>query len=160
MQSYSKKIQPDPSRPDGTHLWLVLWKAYSSVRAYAVKNIATLGLSFSDFAILEVLLHRGPLPVNDIGEKVQLTSGSITLAVDRLEARKMVERRSHATDRRTRVVHLTDGGRVAIEKAFACHSAAMNRLESFGSEEERVQLIDMLKRLGWVASVLAKEERK
>lgn len=35
--------------------------------------------------VLEALLHKGPLPVNALGEKVLLTSGSITTAVDRLE---------------------------------------------------------------------------
>ena len=41
----------------------------------------------SDFAVLEALLHKGPLPINEIGKKVLLTSGSITVAVDRLESK-------------------------------------------------------------------------
>jgi len=51
----------------------------------------------SDFAVLEALLHKGPLPVNEIGKKVLLTSGSMTVAVDRLEQRRLVERRAHGT---------------------------------------------------------------
>jgi len=63
----------------------------------------------SDFAVLEALLHKGPLPVNEIGKKVLLTSGSITVAVDRLETKGLVERRAHGTDRQARMVHLTKG---------------------------------------------------
>src|SRR3954447_15950536 len=87
----------------GVHLWLVLWKAYEAVRCHAVKHIRSLGLGFSDFAVLEVLLHKGPSPVNAIGSLVHLTSGSITAAVDRLEGKALVQRCSDAADRRARI---------------------------------------------------------
>src|SRR5258708_13488431 len=81
----------------------------------------------SDFAVLEALLHKGPLPVNEIGKKVLLTSGSITVAVDRLETRGLVERRAHGTDRRGRVGHFTQGSRKLITPAYTAHPAAMER---------------------------------
>src|SRR5947209_2932335 len=95
----------------GIHLWLVLMKAHASLRSHAECHVRSLGIGFSDLAVLEVLLHKGPLPVNTIGDLVRLTSGSITVAVDRLEEKRLVERWSHATDRRARVVHLTAEGR-------------------------------------------------
>src|SRR3989442_13163072 len=82
----------------------------------------------SDFAVLEALLHKGPLPINEIGKKVLLTSGSITVAVDRLETKGLVERRAHGTDRRARIVHLTKEGRKGITCAYADHAADMERL--------------------------------
>ena len=94
----------------GIHLWLVLWKAYEAVRRHAERHIHSLGLGFSDFAVLEVLLHKGPTPVNTIGELVHLTSGSITAAIDRLEQKSLVERCTDPSDRRARVVHLTEAG--------------------------------------------------
>src|SRR5258706_16309004 len=95
----------------GVHLFLVLWKAARAVEAYAEKSITDLEMCGSDFAVLEALLHKGSLPVNAIGKKILLTSGSITAAVDRLEKRGRAERRAHGTDRRARIVHLTlEGG--------------------------------------------------
>src|SRR5450759_3298401 len=91
----------------GIHLWLVLWKAYEEIRRHAERHIHSLGLGFSDFAVLEVLLHKGPAPVNTIGERVYLTSGSITAAIDRLERKSLVARCTDSSDRRARVVHLT-----------------------------------------------------
>lgn len=132
----------------GIHLWLVLWRAYESLHAHAVHHIHCLGIGFSDFSVLEVLLHKGPTPVNTIGELVHLTSGSITAAVDRLEARGLVERRSHPTDRRTRVVHLTETGKKLIQCAFADHEAAMDRATSGLTPEERLQAAALLKKLG------------
>jgi len=61
----------------GVHVFLVLWKAAHAVQAYAEKSILELEMCGSDFAVLEALLHKGPLPVNEIGKKVLLTSGSI-----------------------------------------------------------------------------------
>mgnify|MGYP000579231237 CR=1 FL=1 len=47
--------------------------------------------SLSDFAVLEVLRQQGPQPVKSLGEKVMLTSGSITTAVQRLEKKGLVQ---------------------------------------------------------------------
>ena|SRR5437879_1201988 len=71
----------------GVHVFLVLWKAARAVQVYAESSVSELEMCGSDFAVLEALLHKGPLPVNEIGKKVLLTSGSITVAVDRLKAR-------------------------------------------------------------------------
>src|SRR5437879_13438144 len=84
----------------GVHVFLVLWKAASAVQTYAEKSISKLKMCGSDFAVLEAVLHKGPLPINEIGKKVQLTSGSITVAVDRLETKGFVERGGHHPERR------------------------------------------------------------
>src|SRR5678815_558664 len=94
----------------GVHLWLLMWKAGKSLEAHAFRSIEALGMCPSDFAVLEALLHKGPLPVNTIGKKVLLTSGSMTAAIDRLTSRGLVERRGDANDRRARIVHLTNAG--------------------------------------------------
>src|SRR6266576_2031350 len=107
----------------GVHVFLVLWKAARAVQTYAEKSIAELALCGSDFGVLEALLHKGPLPVNEIGKKILLTSGSITVAVDRLEKKGLVERRAHGTDRRARIVHLTKAGKKLITRAYAQHAA-------------------------------------
>jgi MarR family 2-MHQ and catechol resistance regulon transcriptional repressor len=132
----------------GVHLWLVLWKAFDALQSHALQNIAALGLGLSDFGVLEVLLHKGPLPVNTLGVKIRLTSGSISIAIDRLEKKGLVERRDDPEDRRARIVHLTPQGRKMIEYAFAEHAAAMERATSGLSKAERTQAIRLLTMLG------------
>jgi len=136
------------AQSSGIHLWLVLWKAYDTLRRKADESIASMGLKWSDFAVLEVLLHKGPLPVNTIGPKVMLTSGSISVAVDRLVKRGLVDRRDDAEDRRARVVHLTTKGRELIECAFAEHAVAMEKAAGGLSKAERLQAVSLLKKLG------------
>src|SRR4029450_3647717 len=101
----------------GVHVFLVLWKAASAIQTYAEKSILGLEMCGSDFAVLEALLHKGPLPVNEIGKKVMLTSGSITVAVDRLETKGLVERRAHGTDRRGQICYLKRGSQTGIQRA-------------------------------------------
>ena len=138
----------DMPAPDGVHLWLVLMKAHRAMRAHAEANMRSLGICFSDFAVLEVLLHKGPLPVNTIGGLIHLTSGSITTAIDRLEAKGFVSRSIADADRRARMVHLTDSGRLLIESAFADHAAALDRATCGLSAAERDELTTLLKKLG------------
>jgi MarR family 2-MHQ and catechol resistance regulon transcriptional repressor len=135
----------------GLHVWLVLWKASRAVEAQAHRSIARFGMVMSDFGVLEALLHRGPLSAKQLGEKVLLTSGSMTAAVDRLAARGLVRREDDARDRRACVVQLTTAGRRLIERAFAQHRSEMEEaLEGF-SVEERKALLPLLRRLGKAA---------
>jgi MarR family 2-MHQ and catechol resistance regulon transcriptional repressor len=137
----------------GVHVFLVLWKAARAVEACAEKSISELEICGSDFAVLEALLHKGPLPVNEIGRKVLLTSGSITVAVDRLETKGLVERRAHGTDRRARIVHLTKAGRKVITRVYADHATDMERLASASlTKAERKTLISLLKKIGYEAA--------
>jgi len=143
----------------GVHVFLVLWKAARAVEAYAEKSITDLEMCGSDFAVLEALLHKGPLPVNEIGKKILLTSGSITVAVDRLEKRELVERRAHGTDRRARIVHLTKEGRKLITRAYAQHAADMERLALASlTVTERATLIRLLKKIGYKAASYEQSE--
>jgi len=123
-----------------------------AVEAHALKSIAAKPICGSDFAVLEAVLHKGPLPVNAIGRKVLLKSGSITAAVDRLETRGLVVRRAHPTDRRARVVHLTPDGKRLITGVFAEHERDMERAASALSPAERATIIRLLKKLGLAAA--------
>lgn len=143
-----------PNDTSGLHVWLVLWRAYEAVREQAHRHIATTGLGLSDFAVLESVLSLGPLPVNTIGQKVRLTSGAISVAVDRLEARGLVVRKADAEDRRARVVHLTAEGRKLASSALTGHAAALEEAAAVLSRSERAQLLALLKKLGKAAAEL------
>jgi len=133
----------------GVHVWLVLAKAFRALMAHSVESLdlSGAGIGDSDFRVLEVLLHKGPLPVNTIGPKVWLTPGSISVAVDRLEKKALVKRKN-TDDRRVRLVELTPKGRALISKIFRKHVTAMEEAASVLSKEERLILMRLLKKLG------------
>jgi MarR family 2-MHQ and catechol resistance regulon transcriptional repressor len=141
-----------------THVWLVLWKAARAVEQNALTSVSGLGLGLSDFAVLEVLLHKGPQPVNVIGKKIFLTSGSITSAIDRLESKKLVRRAAHPADRRARLVELTNKGKGVIECAFRQHALDMEETIGVLTPGERLEIIRLLKKVGLFAA--ARQNRR
>jgi MarR family transcriptional regulator, 2-MHQ and catechol-resistance regulon repressor len=145
---------------DAIHVWLVLNKAFQAITRHAAAGIRHTGLGDSDFRVLEVLLHKGPLPVNSIGPKVNLTPGSISVAVDRLYGKGLVSRVESAEDRRIRVVALTPNGKKLIVPVFRKHAAAMKRVFSQLSSDELQQLESILKRVGQRADALGGYEEQ
>src|SRR6202162_6229520 len=144
------KRKPLSKRPDsaGVHVWLVFMNAVQARLTHACGSIKRTDLGDSDFRVLEVLLHKGPLPVNTIGPKVWLTPGSISVAVDRLVKKGLVSRKDHPDDRRVRRVELTPNGRTLITRGFGEHAAAMETAVSVLSKNERLTLLRLLKKLG------------
>jgi MarR family transcriptional regulator, 2-MHQ and catechol-resistance regulon repressor len=140
--------EPDLS---GIHLWLLLWKASRAVEAHSMRSIARFQMGTTDFGVLEALLHKGPLTVKQLRQKVLLTSGSMTTAVDRLEARGLVARHDDATDRRARIIRLTPAGQTLIECAFDQHRDQMEAALADFSNEDRANLLPLLRRLGRAA---------
>jgi MarR family 2-MHQ and catechol resistance regulon transcriptional repressor len=144
-----KKDAPTP-----VHVWLVMMKATHAITRYAVTDLEKSGLGDSDFRILEVLFHKGLLPVNVIGPKVNLTPGSISVAVDRLVAKGLVSRVESSQDRRVRIVALTPRGKSVITPIFKRHVATMEKVFAGLSGDEMRQLEQQLKRIGRQAESL------
>src|SRR5437763_16600262 len=117
-------------------VWLVMMKAMRALTRYAAAGIEDTGLGLSDFGVLELLLHKGPLPVNTIGPIVDLTPGSISIAVDRLVAKGLVSRVEGAEDRRVRVVAHIPRGKHLIVCPFRKDSREVSRVCPDVSSEE------------------------
>lgn len=132
----------------GAHVWLVLMKAHRSLARHAERSLRVENIGLSDFVVLEMLLHKGPQKVNDIGRTISLTSGAITAAVDRAEERGHVARTFDAGDRRARIVTLTDVGETFIRRIYGRHADALERAAASLSAPERTTLVALLKKLG------------
>jgi MarR family transcriptional regulator, 2-MHQ and catechol-resistance regulon repressor len=144
--------------PEATHAWLVMLKAWQAIARYLRPTMSAGGLGESDFRVLEVLLHKGPMPVNTIGPKVDLNPGSVSVAVDRLYKKGYVSREECSSDRRVRTVSLTEKGRQVFHPLFRRHAALIKRAFEGLSSEEMQQLERMLKRIGRRAESLAEKQ--
>jgi MarR family 2-MHQ and catechol resistance regulon transcriptional repressor len=142
---------------ESDHVWLVMMKAMRALTRYAAAGIEETGLGLSDFGVLELLLNKGPLPVNTIGPIVDLTPGSISIAVDRLVSKGLVSRVESPKDRRVRIVALTSRGKDLIASAFRKHSGQMKRVFSELSPEELRGLEVALKKVGRRAAALMEQ---
>ena len=138
----------DKHATDPVHCWLVWGKAFQAAWKYLYAGIEETGLCDTDFRILEALLNKGPLPVNTIGPKVNLTPGSISVAVDRLFDKGLVSRIESPGDRRIRVVSLTPKGKELITPVFRKHAAEIGKVFADASPKELRSLETILKKIG------------
>jgi MarR family 2-MHQ and catechol resistance regulon transcriptional repressor len=144
--------------PEALHAWLIMLKAWQSMSRYVLPTLLEGELGESDFRVLEVLLHKGPLPVNAIGPKVDLNPGSISVAVDRLYKKGFVSRAESSRDRRVRTVSLTEKGRQMFVPIFRRHTALIKRAFQDVSSEELQQVELILKKIGKRAESLAESK--
>src|SRR5580692_4596974 len=144
--------------PEAAHTLLVMLKVLRAIRHFALSPILKEGLGESDFRVLEVLLHKGPMPVNSIGPKVDLNPGSVSVAVDRLYKKGLVSRVESESDRRVRTVSLTEKGRRLFLPIFREHVALIKRAFQDVSPKEQRQMEEVLRKIGRRAEKLSERE--
>ena len=133
-------------------LWVVLTRAYQAVQRHAAADQERHELSEGEFAVLEVLYHKGPMLLVEVQRRVLVSSGGITYLVDRLVRKGLVERRPCATDRRASYAALTPAGERLIGEIFPPHAAAIEHAVGGLTEAEQRQAVRLLKKLGLAAA--------
>jgi MarR family 2-MHQ and catechol resistance regulon transcriptional repressor len=135
-------------------LWVVLARSQLAVARHAEADVARHGLTLAEFAILEVLYHRGPLLLGEVQRKILVSSGGVTYLVDRLAGKGLVERRECTHDRRARYAALTPAGEKLVARIFPEHARRIARAVSGLSKTEQLQAITLLRKLGTSAADL------
>ncbi|WP_035619240.1 MarR family winged helix-turn-helix transcriptional regulator [Lacticigenium naphthae] len=132
-------------------LFVVLSRAAQSVRKQVEEDIKSYGLNPTEFAVMELLYHKGEQPVQKIGEKVLIASSSITYVVDKLEKKHYVERKPCPSDRRVTFVHITPEGSSLLDSIFPQHEKRLQELFSQLDADQKIQLSEQLKDIGLYA---------
>ena len=129
-------------------LFIVLSRAQMAINEETSKFFKSKGLNTTDFGVLELLYHKGRQPLQKIGSKILLASGSITYVVDKLEKRGLVNRINCAQDRRITYAEISDEGSKLMDEIFPMHEANLHKLMSSLSAEEKDVAIELVKKLG------------
>src|SRR5207247_5625713 len=109
-------MKPSPAHPTPLKLWIVLARAFDAVEHHSRASIARFGLGTTEFGVLEVLYHKGELPVCEVQRRILVESSSTTYVVDKLVKRGLVRRRHSGTDRRVVLLVLPPAGRRLIRR--------------------------------------------
>jgi MarR family 2-MHQ and catechol resistance regulon transcriptional repressor len=129
-------------------LWVALARCAASVHRASARDIQRHGLTQPQFAVLEVLYHKGPLPLCAIGAKLLVTSGNVTYVADQLEKAGYLRRARSATDRRVVRALLTPRGAALMARVFPDHAAVIARAATVLAPAEQTALARLLKRWG------------
>ncbi|MCM3746429.1 MarR family transcriptional regulator [Paenibacillus pasadenensis] len=147
-----KEHVPDES----TDLLIALMRSYNWVTKIVNDNIKNYGLIPTEFGILEALYHKGSMPLQQIGEKVLVSSGNLTYIVDKLEKKGLLVRKSSSTDRRVIYAELTEEGERLLDENFPKHRDVIRSSVDGLNEEEKKQAAMLLKKLGHAAQAKCK----
>jgi MarR family transcriptional regulator, 2-MHQ and catechol-resistance regulon repressor len=141
-QEYGKEVDLALS------MWVKLARASATFGRLAGKDIEKRGLTHPQFGVLEMLGHLGPLTIGEIGKRMLVTGGCVTVILDNLEREGLVERIRSSDDRRVIKVRLTSGGESKFKSIFGKHALRVAELASVLSPREQIQLSTLLKKLG------------
>lgn len=129
-------------------LYSEICKANRFLTDASINNIKCFGLNLTEFAVLELLYHKGDQPIQQIGKRILISSGNMTYVLDKLEARRYIERIHCPKDRRVIYAALTEEGRRVISCIFPTHSKMIHNLFSQLNSAEKDMLIYLLKKVG------------
>ncbi|HLS07524.1 MarR family transcriptional regulator [Lentibacillus sp.] len=132
-------------------LFVVLNRTLESIKKRVEEDIKCLGLNPTEFAVLELIYNKGEQPIQKIGEKVLIASSSITYVVDKLEKKKLLERKPCPGDRRITFAAITAKGTELMNEIFPQHKTAIQEILSGLDTNEKENMIQQLKKLGYYA---------
>lgn len=135
-------------------LFVVLSKAHKVVMDRAVKDMKRNGLSAAEFSILELLYHKGKMPLQRVGDTILVSSGGVTYTVDKLEEKGYLCRVSCPEDRRITYAELTEAGKALLDRIFPSHAKKIEALMGALTTEEKQIAILLLKKVGLHAKEL------
>jgi MarR family transcriptional regulator, 2-MHQ and catechol-resistance regulon repressor len=137
-------------------LLTVMFRSFEAVKEVIIEDVKHYDLNITEFGTLEYLLHKGPSPINLIGDKVLMAKSSMSYVIDQLSKKGYIEWLKDEEDMRRKIVGLTDLGKITIEDAFQRHLQIIGRLFDMLSDEEKQNIIRDLKKVGFYAKDLKK----
>ena len=131
--------------------FVVLTRSLQTVKSRIEEDIKQLGLNPTEFAVLELIYSKGNQPIQKIGEKILIASSSITYVVDKLEKKNYLKRKPCPKDRRVTHATITEEGKNLMDEVFPKHRKDLNEIFGGLNIEEKEDLIEKLKKLGFYA---------
>jgi MarR family transcriptional regulator, 2-MHQ and catechol-resistance regulon repressor len=138
----------DKDEQQSLKLFIVISRAFRAINEYSNQFIRKSGLHPTEFAVLELLYHKGEQPLQQIGGKILLASGSITYVVDKLEKRGLLIRVACPDDRRVTFAQITEKGREFIDSIFPEHQNRIHQMMSVLTPDEKETAIELMKKVG------------
>ncbi len=149
------KFKGSPEQVRALNLFIKLVRAADSVSNRVNAFITANNLTVSQFGVLESLYHLGPMSQCDIGKKLLKTGGNMTMVIDNLEKRGLVQRVRDENDRRFIHVHLSEEGNKLIQTIFPSHVEHIVNVLSVLDGDEQEQLAKLCKKVGLTEPVVA-----
>ncbi|WP_394233520.1 MarR family winged helix-turn-helix transcriptional regulator [Niallia oryzisoli] len=127
--------------------YLLLMQTSKAVQERMRLELAKNNISITEFSVLEVLYHKGRQTINEIGNRVLITSGSMTYVIDKLENRGLLKRIACPNDRRAIHVTLTNDGNNLLEKIMPEHQELVDFIFDSLEDGEKEIIVTILQKI-------------
>lgn len=134
----------------------VFIKSSQSVQKLIKQDFLKKDINLNEYAIMELLYHRGDQPIQSIGKRILMGGGSITYVIDKLEKKGFLSRKPSTKDRRKIYACITEKGKHYMDQRVTEHEALIHTIFEEWNDDEVEEAIDLLKRIGMHAEKLLK----
>ena len=137
---------------DALKLYIALSRAYQTILRHDERDVARHGLNLTEFAVLELLYHKGPHPLQQIGSKILITTGTITYVINKLEKKGLLYREPCELDKRKIYAVLSEQGQRLVQTIFPDHARNLEFALAGLDAAEQQTAAALLKKLGHEAA--------
>ena len=147
LSAAARRPNPVTDRAATLHLVIAVGRALQAMERIVRPHLAASGLAMTEFGVLEVLYHKGPLRLGEIRDRILVTGASTTYVVKKLEERGLMRRRACGEDSRVVFGELTAKGRALIDEVFPAHADLLQQAMGGLSVSQKRDVIRLLRTL-------------
>lgn len=133
---------------DELKIFIGMSRVLNEINRKTGKIFSKYNLTNSQFAVLEVLYHKGDLTIGEVKEKILSTSGTIPVIVRNLERDGYLQRKRDKDDKRKYILHITEKGRGLMDKVYPENEKMIISLMDNWDESDKKEIIYYMKKFG------------
>lgn len=132
---------------DLKHLSKIIVEFYERLSSWEDSVVRDSGLTTAQAHTIEIVGHAGPIKMKDLAQKIGVTTGTLTVAVDRLEEKQLLVRKACETDRRAFLIELTPSGQVYFQQHHNVHLQMTRKIVADLTDEEQETFGTLLEKM-------------
>lgn len=132
--------------------YIALKRSINEIESKTRKFVGSFGLNLNEFAVLEILYHKGKRTTQQIKEGILIANSSTTYIVDKLCDKGLVKREFDPEDRRVINVEITESGRKLMDELFPTHAEQLTANFDKLSEYDITEIRQLLKKMNGIKS--------
>ena len=127
--------------------FLVLMQTSKAIQERIRMEMMKNKLNITEFSVLESLYQRGKQTIQQIGQSILISSGSMTYVIDKLEQKGLLKRNACPNDRRAIHVTLTDDGENLMKKMMPEHEELVDYMFGSLNDDEAETIVKLLNKV-------------
>ncbi|MEC1523762.1 MarR family transcriptional regulator [Neobacillus niacini] len=127
--------------------FLLLMQTSKAIQERIRDEMSQNKLSITEFSVLEVLFYQGKQTIQQIGNRILISSGSMTYVIDKLEQKGIIKRNDCREDRRVIHITLTAEGKEMMENIMPKYQEMVDSFFGDLTDHEHEEMVNLLNKI-------------